>query len=396
MRWLYAMAVAVGCVVGLTACTSSGVRGGRFAAGSFDAFGYRHPYLDYRVAFGADGRVLPADWRLDNYRSRSELKNGPSYVVRRWMDLTGDGRPDDLGVQPAYDLRFISGVHGGVIWTRVIPLPPGLGARELRAMMSDLIARMSGTGVASVDMGDVVVAQAQTFATREVDSRVRVVDGREAFEATIEIANVAQLQLSPDARWERARVLLVRADFLTPARGSASQIDRSLLPALIMVGYANRPEDFERAVPDYESLVSRLRLDTPEGRLAAERVTPCAPTAGVIPFVWGTNAGARRVRGPTLSREVEVCMQRALADSDLPTQRSYGLRHSALRFREPPVTPPARPTLIVVPASETPDAPVAADSATVGSVTADTGPADAGPADGGPAAAGDVPPPPAP
>lgn len=290
------------------------------------------PYLDYRVAFDADRRVLPEDWRLDNYRSRDRLKDGPSYVVHRWMDLTGDGRADDLGVQPAYDLRFVSATHGGVMWTRVIPLPPALRARELRATMSDLIERMSGTGLASVDLGDVTVGEAQTFATREVASQPRIVDGREAWEATIEIASVAQLQLSPDARWERARILLVRVDFLTPARGGRADIHRTLLPALLMVGYANRPEDFERAVPQYESLVSRVRLDTPEGSVAAARAAICAPNVAVVQFVWHAAGGRHRAIGP-ITPEVQQCLARELAGSNLPAERSYGLRHPALRLR---------------------------------------------------------------
>ena len=120
MRW--ASVPILAWIVMTTGC-GGGFRGGAFVAGRFDADGYRHPYLDYRVAFDADRRVLPEDWRLDNYRSRDRLKDGPSYVVHRWMDLTGDGRADDLGVQPAYDLRFVSATHGGVMWTRVIPLP---------------------------------------------------------------------------------------------------------------------------------------------------------------------------------------------------------------------------------------------------------------------------------
>jgi len=67
------------------------------------------------------------------------------------------------------------------------------------------------------------------------------------------VANVDQLKLSPDSRWARANVVLLRPGYnWTQGRSDA--------PALLVLGYSNLPEDFDRQLPAFEKLVGHLEL----------------------------------------------------------------------------------------------------------------------------------------
>lgn len=86
--------------------------------------------------------------------------------------------------------------------------------RELRILVQDYIDAVSGVGLTDVQIGPQKhLVQQRRFATRTVSTEAVTISGHEAFAATFEVANVDQLKLEPDSRWERARVVLVRTPF---------------------------------------------------------------------------------------------------------------------------------------------------------------------------------------
>jgi hypothetical protein len=208
--------------------------------------------------------------------------------------------------------------------------------RVLMQLIVDGLA-YTGTVAAAVDRG-VVAGASRAYAATIIASEPLAVDGREAYAATIDVANVAQLQLDPDARSERLRIVLVRTDFRVPLDPRDFQL--GLAPGLLMLGYANLPGEFDRWSDHFDDLVRRLVFDTPEASAGAELMA-CESPDGITAFAFlrlgVTRAPLVIVRAE--DQEDRECIERALATSRLEESRSYGFRPASLRFSVPPPTP---------------------------------------------------------
>lgn len=348
-------APALSCAAALAvAAAVAGCGGAQVVA--FDATGFRHPRFDYHVGAVGPGSLLGPGWQLDNYqldRSGRPLasKRGQDYRVRRRVDVDGDGVIDSLGEEDAYDLRFLSRTDAGVVWVRTAPLSSQLAHTDLRVLMRLYVEGIAGTGLMLTDLGaGRVEVVERRYATREVASGPTVVDGREAFEATIEIANVDQLELSRDARWQRARIVLVRTDLLWAPVGSSSRTLRQLLPVLMVVGYSNLPEDFASHEREIDALLSRISFDSPDVHPRRDAVLACTAAPRVRIYRWSPGWLAT----PDLDRAQSECVRRALSGARL-TRYSYGIRRPEARARVQPAPP--GPTPPSTPDDHPPEAP---------------------------------------
>ena len=95
--------------------------------GQFDELGFEHQRYRYAVRPGSDGRILPPDWRLDNFqvdrRGRpTDPRVGSEYTTTIGLDIDGDGERDDVVDTYRYDLRYLHRQHAGAIWLRTFPL----------------------------------------------------------------------------------------------------------------------------------------------------------------------------------------------------------------------------------------------------------------------------------
>jgi hypothetical protein len=142
----------------------------------------------------------------------------------------------------------------------------------------------------------VAEARERHFATRILESKPTTVAGREAHIVTFEIANVDQLHLAPDSRWERAQLIILRPQY-SWSHGEVQW------PVLMIIGYSNLPADFDAHVEEFSGFVSRIGWGTftatttilpvrhptslPE---IAELVVQSCPKAGTVHLVvspWG-------------------------------------------------------------------------------------------------------------
>jgi hypothetical protein len=95
--------------------------------------------------------------------------------------------------------------------------------------------------------------------------------------ATIDVANVDQVHLSPTSRAVRVRLVLVRPDFAyVPDRKK-----NKAFPVLMMAAYSNLPEDFERDLPSFERFLGQIEIVGERGWRVArmENLAPAAPAA---------------------------------------------------------------------------------------------------------------------
>lgn len=277
-------------------------------SGTFDSMGFRHLNLEYRVVPDATG-ALAGDWTIDNYRPGfQELKSGDDNVRALLRDVDGDGDLDDLGAYPVDDLRFRSVRTAGVMWVRSIPLPTSLGGTELRVLARLFVDSITGVGLQVVELRPGAVrGVARRYATRDVQTHAGALDGREAFQVRFEVASVDQAQAGGDARWERAHLVFIRANLV-------ARFGYQLLPVLIVAGYSNLPDDFDREAHAFHSLLSRIQLETATTRALRDPVLACAPGVDVVPFTVGPTG---LVTLPPGLVGVSGCVQQAVWSVDL-------------------------------------------------------------------------------
>jgi hypothetical protein len=240
---------------------------------------YSNEALGYEVATaGERGVFVSSEWRLENYVDGESIKTGAAYESRIAVDVEDDGTVDTNFTMPLYDLRLVHRRTGAVVWLRTIPLSLNDSERALDGLVRDYIDATSGAGVTGVQfMQGGAVSVSRRFATETHDNYALRVDGREAFGATFDLANVDQVQLEADRRLDRVRIVLVRT-----GRGYLpSPTRRGLVPfpAILFFGCSSRPEDFGIASSALRALVFATNF------VSQEEAAP-EPTEVVTEWPW--------------------------------------------------------------------------------------------------------------
>jgi hypothetical protein len=239
--------------------------------GSFRDDGFHHdsyPY-DVRYAEPQARSILGPDWRIDNYIVRpdgsvGEAKTADGYEGNQVIDLDGDGTPDKRKVF-YYDLRLTHRRTSATIWLQTFPLAPSYADRDLRVLMHDYVEALSGTDFyATLDGPGHKGPEAKTYAATVRTEKPSTLGPFEAYDATIELANVDQLRLDPNRRHGVVRVILARTDY----RRAWTLNSRDVSNIVMRVGYSANPEDFEAGLPDFERFLSLLDLRKANGAVA--------------------------------------------------------------------------------------------------------------------------------
>ncbi|MDH5493903.1 MAG: hypothetical protein OEY14_18275 [Myxococcales bacterium] len=251
----------------------------RMSQGTFSEVGYHHDRFSFGIAYPEGSQeLLGCNWRLRNFtrtrRGRWQRIDRPEARAHYALDDDGDGRPEHRATMPRAEIELENVLTQALIWIRLEPLSGWERGRELRTFTRDLREALSG----SVRVGRVALpGHLQMVFEREVTTEIRqqndaVVLGYPAHAATLEVADVERLRLSPDSREWLVRAIFVATPFTIPGRGRSEAVS---YPILMRVIYAARPEDFDRHLPEFERFVHQLRM--PEG--------PEGPTRGVVPNV---------------------------------------------------------------------------------------------------------------
>ncbi len=256
-----ARAFAIGLVLsGLAACAGTGATIGALSPSSFRSA--QHPFL-IKYSESDTRQIIGPDWTLENTQPQSSgssvlvSKTGPTWesVVR--FDVDGDGVFDRNETIRDAELIFRHTRSDAAIWLSVYPIPQRREHTDLEVLAREYVEGVSGTAnISKVQVGtsDAWIAGTERrYATRVVSGTPMSVSGYEAFKVTFEVANVDQLQLSADARWTRASLVIVRP-------GWWWEKGRSVWPSLLVMGYGNAPDRFANSEGQFMSLVSRLRI----------------------------------------------------------------------------------------------------------------------------------------
>jgi hypothetical protein len=278
--WGLGIGAAALVVVGMAGCQSSGM----FDATAFHSRTY--PYT-IRYADPEEHALLSSDWVVENYYADASgkpttSKRGRAYRKSRDIELAdGHTVSRDFDV---YDVMLVHRASDAVIWLRSIPLSPRQPGINLRVLAAEYADGMSGSGFYATDLGPARV-ESQTYASRVLTGQPVMVAGLEAYEATLEVANVDQLKLDPTSRAAMIRVVFVRTPFKTEA-----SMNSDGLPVLWMIGYANNPVDFEAQAPDFTRFLGLVDANGSHGFTVLPPVPqaapPPAPSASAAPITF--------------------------------------------------------------------------------------------------------------
>lgn len=384
----------VATVLGVAACASGAPR---YPIATLRDGVFRHVTYDYSVApQGGTGELMSSEWRLDNYAPAipgtvglGEPKVTAPYVGEIGLDGDGDGVYEARATLPTFDLLFKHRQDDGAIFVSTFPVSQHASERSLAVMLRDLVESAAASGEITHNYSDSSSRAAAPMASRILATRPTQVHGFPAHEVIFEVANVQQLELSPSARWERGHLVLVRAELVfgqrqlhpgirvqTLARGVRHAI---FYPVLMVIGYANHPDEFDAHQDEFRDFLSRIRIGDawPTDALEAVRGLCDIDQLDVI-----VSDGKVLYSSLVPSSDEHRCAEEGLLAVQLPESpwmRTFSVRARPLRAENGATTAgePIGPTEDSAPPSSGGENPVTPDATTPGA-TDSTGAAPAG------------------
>lgn len=273
------------------------------APGPFAPQGYTNESFAYIVGYADPGgkALLPAPWRLDNFNRSSDSfdeKRDGAYMATRELDDDENGEisPSESRPEAVFDVKLQNDRDNGVIWTKAHPMRYSDRDRELGVLVDNYIDSLSGTGL--YEQGSIFNQKHNrqlSFVTFVKSKREIQVDRHAAVEAVVEIAEAEKVKLDPSYRRTRVKVVFTRFEYVLasakspipskwPSVGSGFG-ERTHRRGILVAGYANTGEAFERSEAAFDALVQRIRF--PKSVPAPS--TPSAP----IPQTSGSAASPR-------------------------------------------------------------------------------------------------------
>jgi len=206
---------------------------------------------------------MSASWKLDNlYKDRAgklKPKKVPEYLTEFDLDVDGDGDTDSIKNEFLFDLRFKHLSRDATIWLRTFPISDDLRNKDLRVLVQRYVDEVSGAGFEAVQLGpQTTILREKRFAAQTLSRGQLTIARQPAYETTFDVANVDEVAINKAARKTRVRIALVRTPFVYqtgPAGKPAAQF-----AVLMLAGYANLPEDFDKDLPDFEGLLNRIQI----------------------------------------------------------------------------------------------------------------------------------------
>jgi hypothetical protein len=273
------------------------------STGGLDERGYHNTTYPYAIAYHDAGakQLLGPEWQLDNWsfdqsRQRWSLKKGDEYVGERTMDLDRNGTVsfDERAKEAIFDVKLVSRSTGAVIWAKAHPIHPDDADRKLEVLLHDYADSLRGNGLyAQGSVFNIERVVSRKFTTFETERKEGTLSGVPMIAATIELAEVDRLQVRPDERSAKLRIVMVKYPYVRewadanafqkicprnptasapasppsgppgseprPAGSHAPGVQR-LCHTLLVLGYYNTPQHFAEELPAFEQMLKQVSI----------------------------------------------------------------------------------------------------------------------------------------
>jgi hypothetical protein len=154
---------------------------------------------------------------------------------------------------------------------------------ELRVLAQRYVDAVAGSGFEAVQIDSTtVVGQTKRFAAQLIERGPGRIAKQDAYSVTFDVANVDEATISSNSRTVRVNIVLVRPPFDYPI--PKVSYSRVAFPAMMLVGYANLPEDFNKELPAFKDFLGRIQFGAVVGSepFALEQVSPRAKPADAL------------------------------------------------------------------------------------------------------------------
>jgi hypothetical protein len=240
------------------------------ATGTFRANGFHHDSLPIVVHYrdASAHQFVGPDWQIDNFAVKDDgtigkPKMSGKYVWDREIDYDDDGRADPELAVPIYDLRLVNRVTHAAMWLQSVPLRMPDKDRALKSILDDFVAWLSGTGFYLISPGPPKgVGVAKTYGARVVAMKENETQGFESLDATIEIVNLDQSKVDPNAKSSIERVVLVHTDY-PQSKALLGGNRRHEARAMVILGCESDPRYFEATNADFPAFLGAVELGRP-------------------------------------------------------------------------------------------------------------------------------------
>jgi len=299
-----------------------------------------HTHFPYAVTYQDENTksVLGEDWLLENYRIGHEQNDGSltsangssalmnsslasadgspaardgsltllrkeGYTFKYEFDFDDDDKTDATEQLPAPDLLLLHRKTNARLVVSTVLLDKRYADKELRVLLNNIVDNDSGTQSLFVGFGRVGLGVQKRYASKLIDSSEATLGGTKGLVATIERADVDQLQLNANARWRRARVFMMHLPFdyyvQGVPNGTLALAADHKYGVLLLVEYTNTPEDFEAQYPDFLRLMNATHVLTDDMLLeyVGKPLAKCGNNPGRTTLsVWISALGAPSVQ----------------------------------------------------------------------------------------------------
>jgi hypothetical protein len=227
---------------------------------TLDDDGLVHSGFGYRiVASGGPRNFISADWRVENFTADGSAKTGADYDTWLYVDVDGDDEDERMERASYYDLRLEHRRNNGSIWVRTFPVSEVTDGKALTVLVQNYVENIAAAGyfTAGISEAGAVSVEERRFATRILDTEATSIGGHDAAAVLFDVANVNQLQMSLSARSARALVFISRTPFRYRVRTALGVRE---WPVLMLVGFANAPDDFDASLPDFQRFLGAIQM----------------------------------------------------------------------------------------------------------------------------------------
>jgi len=268
-----------------------------------DGMHYESGPVAVRFKNSVDHEFIDGNWKIDNWQLLYEnpvtekgaiqaaspknpfvRKSGSPYEGTLRIDMDNNGKVEDFA-SFFTDLELRNAETDGQIWVLMRELPKHHSSLKLEAVLDAYAENLSLEDFTRKAPYDIWVLQKKSYAARVVSREAVKLGPYDALIATIELANLAQLQLDPKSRMGSVRVLLARVPgFSSPVFGDPDLEYNLSIPrsgvGLLVVGYYDSATFFEKGLPDFEAFLGQFTVDgKPISIVRGEK----APTAEAAP-----------------------------------------------------------------------------------------------------------------